>query len=179
MSRPARPAPSAAATEETVFAVQPGTSKGTGLINYVLVASLAPAGLFHEFVGYGHGRLADATTRVPWQSPYPRTLPRTLDLALRTDGRAPSRVSVGGRIVFSSRTLRMNIQPPFQAYLEVQSPGVPYMSRFQDFSITSGGAVSMTGARPGARVTLTDAGVADSVQAGADDLPPLLLPPLR
>ena len=97
MSRPGRAVADPKQSGEAVFAVQTGTTKRTGRINYVVAATFTSLGLFHELVGYAHGRIADAKTRVLWESPYAASRPATLDIALGTDGRHRLEVWIDGR----------------------------------------------------------------------------------
>jgi hypothetical protein len=53
---------------EVIFAVQTGTTKKTGVLNYVLVASTTNAGLTHWLVGYAEGKVANAKTTVLWET---------------------------------------------------------------------------------------------------------------
>src|SRR5674536_206071 len=45
---------------EAIFAVQTGTTKKTGVLNYVLVASSTNAGLTHWLVGYAEGKVGSS-----------------------------------------------------------------------------------------------------------------------
>ena len=49
---------------EAIFAVQTGTTKKTGVLNYVLVASSTNAGLTHWLVGYAEGKVGSSLDRV-------------------------------------------------------------------------------------------------------------------
>ena len=125
-------------TGETVFAVQTGDTKRTGDINYVLVASVSNGGLTHREVGYAAGHVADATITVLWTGPSSPTADPGEDVSLTTDGYSSLQVHFGNRLIYSSHTLKMNIVPPFQAYLEVQALEVPYVVRFADFRVARG-----------------------------------------
>lgn len=154
---------------EAVFAVQTGNTKKTGLINYVLVATFTSSGLFHELIGYAHGKIAGATTKVLWESPYAPTRPDTFDIDLRTDGKHSLEVWLNGKRAYSATNLDMNIQPPFQPYLEVQGLGIPYESTFQDFWVAGDDTLTVGGLKPGARLTLTrDAGSPVTATAAPD-----------
>ena len=170
MSRPAAKAvASPKRSGEAVFAVQTGSTKKTGVINYVVVATFTSAGLFHELIGYAHGRYAGATTEVLWESPYAARRPATLDIALRTDGRHTLEVWINGRRSFASSSLHMDIAPPFQPYLEVQGLQIPYESTFQDFWVAGSDSLTVEGLAAGARLTLTrDEGPPVVSRAGAD-----------
>jgi hypothetical protein len=154
MSREARNVMSRSQTGEAVFAVQTGTTKRTGDINYVLVASATNAGSTHWEVGYAEGHIADATTTILWTGPPSPTAPVSEDITLRTDGRSSYIVYFGSRVVYESNRLKMRIVPPFQPYLEVQALEIPYEARFQDFWITSDDSILVKGLAQGDWVTL-------------------------
>lgn len=156
-------------TGEAVFAVQTGNTKQTGLINYVLVASVRNGGFAHWELGYAAGHLANAKTYVLWSGPPgpSATVSPYEDVTLSTDGYHRYSVYLGNRLVYSSRHLSMNIQPPFQAYLEVQALQIAYESRFQDFWVTRSDTVQVSGLRSGARVSLAPSG-RPAVNAVAD-----------
>jgi len=157
MSREARNVMSPSQTGEAVFAVQTGTTKRTGDINYVLVASVTNAGSTYWEVGYAEGHLADATTTILWTGPPSPTGPVSEDITLRTDGHSSYVVYFGNRVVYESNRLKMRIVPPFQPYLEVQALEIAYESRFQDFWITSDDSILINGLDQGDLVTLAPA----------------------
>lgn len=157
MSREPRNVMSRSQTGEAVFAVQTGTTKRTGDINYVLVASATNAGSTHWEVGYAEGHIADATTTILWTGPPSPTAAVSEDITLRTDGHSSYIVYFGSRVVYQSNRLKMRIIPPFQPYLEVQALEIPYRARFQDFWITSDDSILVIGLDQGDRVTLAPA----------------------
>jgi hypothetical protein len=143
-------------TTEAVFAVQTATTKQTGAINYVLVASVRHGPLVHWELGFAEGHLANASTKILWTGPsLPNgQAPLSQDVTLRTDGYHAYEVYFDDRLVYRSRRLNMNIMPPFQAYLEVQALAAAYESRFQDFWVARSDTVQVQGVPPGARVSL-------------------------
>jgi len=156
-------------TGEAVFAVQTGNTKQTGLINYVLVASVRNGEFVHWELGYAAGHLDNAKTTVVW-SGSPGTssnIPLGEDITLSTDGYHSYSVYLGNRLVYSSQHLNMNIQAPFQAYLEVQGLQIAFESRFQDFWVTGSDTVQVTGLPSGAQVSLAPSSGA-AVKATAD-----------
>jgi hypothetical protein len=167
MSREDRNVMSRLQTGEAVFAIQTATTKRTGDINYVLVASVTNAGSSYWEVGYAEGHLADAATTILWTGPPSPGAAVSEDITLRTDGRSSYIVYFGNRVVYESHTLEMSIVPPFQAYLEVQALEIAYEVRFQDFWITRGDSILVDGLRQGDRVTLAPA-EGDPVGALAD-----------
>jgi hypothetical protein len=142
---------------EAVFAVQTGTTKLTGLINYVVVASDSVHGATTWTVGYAHGHVADARLETLVRYPVPASSPPVRDLTLVTDGRHRLAVWFGDRLGFASDHLRLDIAPPFQPYLEVQARRIAYTSTFHDLWVTTGTALSVA-APSGSRLELVGAG---------------------
>jgi hypothetical protein len=140
---------------EAVFAVQTGTTKQSGLINYVVVASSTYAGLTHWLVGYAHGRIASSTTDVLWQGPYLPTAQADLaeDVTLTTDGYRSLAVWFGPKEVYSSDHLDMDIPAPFQCYLEVQAMHLGYVATFTGFHVEAGPQITVVGVPLGQRLT--------------------------
>ncbi len=152
-----------------MFAVQTGTTKQTGDINYVLVASVTNAGSTHWEVGYAEGHLANAVTTILWASPPSPTASVSEAITLRTDGVSSYVVYFGERLVYESNELEMTIVPPFQPYLEVQALEIAYQARFQDFWVTSDDSILVDGLHRGDEVRLVPAN-GTPVQARADAL---------
>jgi hypothetical protein len=167
MSREDRLVPSPSQTGEAVFAVQTGTTKRTGDLNYVLVASVANGGSSYWEVGHAEGHIADASTTILWTGPPSQTAAISQDITLHTDGRSSLVVYFGERLVYESSRLQMSIVPPFQAYLEVQALEIAYQARFQDLWITAEDSILIEGLDRDDRVTLDPASGA-TVQARAD-----------
>jgi hypothetical protein len=122
---------------EAVFAVQTGTTGQTGLINYVVVASDSTKGATTWIIGYAQGHLANAHLEVLDRLPA-STTSSTRAITLVTDGTRTLSVWFGNQLVYSSSTLRLDIAPPFQPYLEVQSERIAYRSSFRDLWVTTG-----------------------------------------
>ncbi|MGH3579181.1 MAG: hypothetical protein ACRDU0_16705, partial [Mycobacterium sp.] len=140
---------------EAVFAVQTATTPRTGLINYVVVASISSGGKTYWVVGYSHGHLANAaldTLATVQVSPDVTTE----SVTLRTDGARSLQVWFGHDLVYSSNSLAMHIAPPYQPYLEVQSRQVAYVSSFANYWITSGSSLDVDGVPAGKVVALSD-----------------------
>ncbi len=152
MSRPARIP--AGGVGESVFAVQTALTQRSGAINYVVVAAVTALRRTTWEVGYAHGLIADASTEVFWRSRPQRGGPLVRSISLRTDGRSCLAVWLGGQAVYSGCGLHLNIPGPYQAYLEVQSRDIAYRATFRDFWVAGAGPVKISGARPGAVVSL-------------------------
>lgn len=167
MARPPVAVTSAEESGEAVFAVQTGSTKKTGDINYVLVASLTTGGTTHWLVGYAEGHLSDARTTVLWTSPASATGDLAEDVSLRTNGSTSLEVSFGDTLVYSNHGLTMHIAPPFQAYLEVQSLGIAYDAAFQHLWVTVDSQITVQGLLPGDEVTLQPADGQAAVRASA------------
>lgn len=139
---------------EEVFAVQTALTQRSGAINYVVVAAVTRDGVTHWDIGYAHGLIADASTRIFWRGPTRRGLPAAQDITLRTDGRSCLAVWLGRRRAFAGCGLRLDIPAPYQAYLEVQARDIGYSSTFTDFWVARARPIRVTGAAGGSRVAL-------------------------
>lgn len=157
MAKPAGQVKGRGAQGEAVFAVQTGTTRRTGLINYVVVASDSTHGVTTWMVGYAHGHVADARLQTLIRYPVPADSSPVRDLTLVTDGHHRLSVWFGDRLGFASDHLRLDIAPPFQPYLEVQALRIAYTSYFHDFWVTTGTALTVA-APTGARLVLVGAG---------------------
>lgn len=145
MSKPAGDVSGPNEQGEAVFAVQTGTTKRTGLINYVVVATDSAGGLTSWMVGYSHGKLRNAVLDTYAQSLASTATPDTEDVTLATDGRHSLRVWFGSRLVFGSDQLSMQIDPPYQPYLEVQARRIAYSATFSDFWVTESSSLEVSG----------------------------------
>jgi hypothetical protein len=123
---------------EAVFAVQTGTTKRNGLINYVVVASTSRAGATSWLIGYAHGKLADAKLETLAVIGPSTSSPLTRQISVLTDGRHRLVVYFGDQLVYASEHLDLDIAPPFQPYLEVQAFSIAYAAYFHDLWVTSG-----------------------------------------
>jgi len=175
MSRPGRAVTSGEG--EAVFAVQTATTQHSGAINYIVVSALSLRGKGEWLVGYAHGVVANADTEVLWRSPLRADSPTTEPVTIRTDGHSRLVVWLGGRQVYASDRLRLDIPTPFQAYLEVQSRDIGYVASFRDFWVTDADPVTVTGASPGARVGLVTGHGAVTAIAGPTGTASLAPPP--
>ena len=171
---PAALQPGARGRGIAVFAVQTATTQTSGVINYIVVAAVSRGRTYRWIVGYGHGVVAGAATDVLWTSPW-HTGPAGADLprvavTVITDGRRRLVVWLGATEVFHSDHLELSIPAPFQAYLEVQSSGPPYSTRFEDFWVADDAPLRIEGLLPGQRASLMTSGGrrTASAVAGAD-----------
>ena len=139
---------------EAVLAVQSASTQRNGSINYVVVAALSSRGKSTWQIGSAHGLVADAVTDKLWQEPLRSDAPSVEPVTIRTDGHRSLTVWFGDQEVYSSHDLHMNDPAPFQAYLEVQGRGIPYVSNFKDFWVTDAAPVIVRGAAPGSQVAL-------------------------
>jgi hypothetical protein len=143
---------------EAVFAVQTGTTPVNGLINYVVVASNSRHGATTWSIGYAHGVIADAKLETLAKFGPSTSSPLNEQISLVTDGRHRLSVYFGSRLVYSADNLHLEIQPPFQPYLEVQGRRIAYTSFFHDLWITSGTTVSVDDVASGWRLSLVGSG---------------------
>lgn len=145
-----------------VFAVQTATTQKSGVINYIVVAAVCRSGSYRWLVGYAHGLVAGASTQVLWASkwqPAPARTPLLGSQAVTvvSDGRQSLSVWFGPDEIFSSKRLVLDMPPPFQAYLEVQSSGPAYHARFTDFWVADNSPLVLQGLPEGARAELSGA----------------------
>ena len=163
---------------QAVFAVQTASTKITGLINFIVLSADSTDGKTSWKVGYMFGHVADAEYVHYWGTAPSVNAPDTQDITLRTDGQRSLTVWFGDEEVFHSDELEMDIQAPFQPYLEVQAVQTPFSSSFQDFWVVESDHLRLTGAPAGAQVALVDDGTVLSERAaGADGVATLTLPP--
>ena len=139
-----------------MFAVQTGTTTINGLINYVVVASNSRRGATTWTIGYAHGLVADAKLETLARIGPSRSSPVSQQISLVTDGRHRLTVYFGNRLVYSADNLHLDIQPPFQPYLEVQALRIPYASFFRDLWVTSGTALTVDDVPHGWHLSLLD-----------------------
>ncbi len=172
MSRPSNDISQSSRSGISLLAVQTGASR---LLDYVLVSSVTSDGQDTWFAGHATGGTAYATTKMLASIASGAT---TEDVTLQTDGRSRYAVYLGDRLVYSSATLDLGVQPPFRVYLEVQARGTAYQARFQDFWVAGGTSVGVEGLRTGDHVALApDGHPAVSAIVGADGTARLELPP--
>lgn len=142
-----------------VFAVQTATTQKSGVINYIVVAADSRSGSYRWLIGYAHGLVAGASTRVLWTSkwePVARnsTLLASQAVTVVTDGSHSLSVWFGTDKIFSSERLVLKMPAPFQAYLEVQSSAPAYYARFNDFWVADDAPLVLRGLRESSRVEL-------------------------
>jgi hypothetical protein len=143
--------------QEAVFAVQSASTQHNGTINYVVVAALSDRGHTTLQVGFAHGVLANAVTRILWQDSLRTRAPLSFPLTVRTDGRHTLSVWFGWHRIYHDTHLHMDNPRPFQAYLEVQAKDSGYVSNFKDFWVAHVAPVTVTGLVPGSHVSLRTA----------------------
>ncbi|MDQ0868417.1 hypothetical protein QFZ70_000890 [Arthrobacter sp. V1I9] len=141
---------------QAVFAVQTASTKITGLINFIVLSADSTEGMTSWRVGYMYGHVRNAEY-INYYSTEPSVdEPDTRDITLRTDGRRTLTVWFGEEQVFHSDQLEMDIQAPYQPYLEVQAVKTPYFSSFQNFWVTEDDDLELTGLPETADVRLVD-----------------------
>lgn len=164
---------------QAVFAVQTANTKVTGLINFIVISADSTAGMTSWRVGYMHGHVRNAEFVYYWGTTPSVDEPDTRDVTLRTDGRRTLTVWFGNEQVFHSDELSLEMEAPFQPYLEVQAVQTPYASSFQDFWVVEDDHLLLTGVPDGAGVRLVDdaGGVVGETAASTGGLAALELPP--
>lgn len=164
---------------EVVFAVQTASTKVTGLINFIEVTSDSVNGKTNYQVDYSYGHVHDARNTLLWRSPPSAAAPTSQEVTIRTDGRRALTVWLGADKVFSSQSLNLDMEAPFQPYLEVQALRTPYVATFHDFWVTRSSTVTVNDLPAGTLTTMAAADGTALAHATADragtatlDLPP-------
>jgi len=146
-----------------VFAVQTGTTQRSGAINYIVVGALTVKREYRWVIGYAHGIVAGATTNLLWKSRwYPdgtaAAFMQATPVTVVTNGYHSVAVWIGGKEVLHRAHLAMDIPPPFQAYLEVQSSAPAYAARFTNFWVADEAPLEVSGVAARSPVSLVGAG---------------------
>lgn len=179
VSRPAGNVVGPGNESEAVFAVQTASTKVTGLINFVEVTSDSLHGRTAWQIDYSHGRIRNAASRLFMRTASSAHAPRSHAVTLRTDGRHRLEVWFGPRLVFHSSALHLDMEAPFQPYLEVQSQQAPYVSTFKGFWVTKDSTLTVAGVPGGAAVRLIGVSAGRRLASGraaADGVARLTLP---
>jgi hypothetical protein len=159
-----------------VFAVQTATTQKSGAINYIVVAAVCRSGSYRWLVGYAHGLVAGASTKVLWTSKWqPISQPiserggllPSQAVTVVTDGSHSLSVWFGTREIFTSESLVLKMPAPFQAYLEVQSSSPAYDAIFNDFWVADDAPLVIDGLPDDARAQLSSSPGPSAVGASA------------
>lgn len=164
---------------QAVFAVQTASTKVTGLINFVEVTTSSSGGKTSWQIDYSFGHVVDAQNVLYWATEPSEEAPDTEEVTLRTDGRQSLSVWLGKEQVFHSDELELDMQAPFQPYLEVQALKTPYEASFQDFWVTGDSRIRVAGLPVGGEVRLVDerGGLLSEANVNAEGFASLELPP--
>jgi hypothetical protein len=165
---------------EAVFAVQTGSTKITSDVNFLAVNSYSSGGELKWQVGYSAAEYEDAR-RMPLgqlDDPSAPLIPdHPVGVTLRTDGHRSVEVFVGETQVLDADDLDLFVEPPLQAYLEVQAEDIAYTSLFTNFWVTSSDTLQLAGLPEGTEVRLgTAADPIASAAVGASGTAELRLP---
>ncbi|WP_304458005.1 hypothetical protein [Alicyclobacillus sendaiensis] len=143
---------------ELVFAVQTATTDQTGLINYVFV-SLVTTRVHGKLrstweIGYAYGYEQNAHSVILKKIPESAVQPQNgmYHLVIWTNGSTAYRAWINGVEVYGSSGLRMQIAPPFDAYLEVQEKNTAYAVQYRRFAVVPTGGVVLRGLPASAEV---------------------------
>jgi hypothetical protein len=165
---------------EAVFAVQTGSTKITSDVNFLAVNTYSSGDRLRWQVGYSAAKYEDArrTSLAELDDPTPSQIPdHPVGVTLRTDGYHSLDVYLDETEVLATSTLDMFVEPPLQAYLEVQAKDTAYTSRFTNFWVTASDTMLLEGLPEGTEVRLgTEADLIASSTAGADGSASLELP---
>lgn len=142
---------------ETIVAVQTSSTIRTGLINYVIVSLLQQNGLSPVLlIGYANGLVRDARTYIKKSVRFSGLIHtvRHNPVVIKTNGSNQMTVWLGSRLLYTASDLHMNIEPPFQVYLEVQAQNMQYVARFHRLRVFLSDNVRFQGLPVQAMVTI-------------------------
>jgi hypothetical protein len=128
-------------------------------INSVSCAANVTPGGYYWLVGWGQGN-ANVQTQFTtlWVDTSPNQ-PPTRDCTIITNGDNLLTVYMDGALVYSANNLKLNVSPPFNAYLEPQTSfsGQMLFGAYRDYYATSSNAVTVTNTPKDAVVKVIDA----------------------
>lgn len=142
---------------ETIVAVQTSNTIRTGLINYVIVSLIQQNGLSPTLlIGYANGLVRNAKTYIKKSVRFPGLIHmvRHHPVIINTNGNNQMTVWLGNRLLYTASHLHMEIQPPFQVYLEVQAQNMQYVARFRRFRVFRSNNVRFQGLPAASLVTI-------------------------
>jgi len=152
----------------TISDTAPNAQFNTGLyvqtaplpkINYVTCSGAVNFFGYYWGVWLASGNPNQATTITPLWFMWMNNQPLTRDCTIITNGNNLLKVYLDGTLVFSSTTMNLNIPPPFDSFLEVQTTSAAQMlsSTYTDYYATTSGTVTVASAPLSSRVTIEDA----------------------
>src|SRR5438876_531987 len=142
----------------TISDTAPNAQFNTGLyvqtaplpkINYVTCSGAVNPFGYYWGVWLASGNPNQATTITPLWFMWMNNQPLTRDCTIITNGNNLLKVYLDGTPVFSSTTMNLNIPPPFDSFLEVQTTSAAQMlsSTYTDYYATTSGTVTVASAR--------------------------------
>ncbi len=126
-------------------------------MNYVVAASSTNNGDTYWLVGTAEGLDSDAQLTTLWTGPLSPSgsAAPAQEITLRTNGRSCLEVWFGRQCVYAADDLSLDIEPPFQPYLEVQALEIAYAARFTDYWVSEDDTIAVRGLQPGEPVSFT------------------------
>lgn len=152
--KPIRAVPQSGQVAETIVAVQTATTHENAEINYVIAALTQISGANLLQLGYANGVYAHAKTFIlrNYRAPHLFTTVSREPITISTNGLHDLRIWLGSQLLLNQSRLDLNIIPPFQVYLEVQSKGLRYAARFHSLLIYRSNHVAIEGLPNDARI---------------------------
>lgn len=141
---------------ETIVAVQTATTDENAEINYVIASLTQDFRGNHMQLGYANGVVRAAKTYIlrNYQAPHLFSTVENQPITITTNGVHDLKIWLGNRLLINDSRLALNIIPPFQVYLEVQSDGLKYAARFHSLLIYRSNLVTIRGIPSGATITI-------------------------
>ncbi|HKW05027.1 MAG TPA: hypothetical protein VJN71_06995 [Nitrososphaerales archaeon] len=151
----------------TPYASIPAGSFNTGMyvqtaaisnVNFVFCGAIVQNTGYYWLVESAKGNSYGVTSYVQLYESPTNSGPLTQDCTLVTNGNNSLSVYLGGSLVYSSQTLNLDIPPPFNAYLEVETTNSNVMlwGNYSDYYANSMASITVTGASPLGSVKLVN-----------------------
>lgn len=152
---------------ESLVAVQTATTIYSGAIDYVFASMTQTGHQYQMQLGYANGYIRNAKSHFLRRIRlHERHRPRLETIAVRTGGRHHLAVWLSGLgWVRMTSVAPMNIQPPYQVYLETQSLGVRHAAWFHDLTVYRSADLTIESLPRGSAVSLVAGQQAESVIA--------------
>lgn len=139
-------------------------------INYVFCGAEADQNGYYWSVESTLGNQIDATSYTIYYTSPMSSTPLTQDCTIVTNGNNFLQAYIGGNLVYSSQNLNLQIPPPFNVYIEVETMNSQQLlfSNYSDYYSNTLGTVNIIGASPLGTVKLIDSSGSTIATANVD-----------